>query len=123
MIREEIGEKRHETNNRPLPIDREIKTIFWGPHIAFDFRNHQHTYTREAKEPSLTNVLSLDQRPTKVFKRENEPITFTEEDSQRVHFPYNDPLVITVQIANMKVHRTLINTRSLVDIFYYHVLK
>ena len=53
--------------------------------------------------------MSLNQRPMKVFKHENEPITFIEEDSRQVHFPYNDLLVITIQITNMKAHRTLID--------------
>ena len=58
-----------------------------------------------------------------MFKHEDEPITFTEEDARRIHFPHNDTLVVTVQIRNMKVHRSLIDNRSYVDIMYLNALQ
>ena len=57
-----------------------------------------------------------------MFKHEDEPITFMEEDERRVYFPHNDPFVIKVQIGNMKVHRTLLNDGSSVDILYLNAL-
>ena len=44
----------------------------------------------------MTNIMTLDQKPAKHLKREYEPITFIEDDSRRVHYPHNDPLVITM---------------------------
>ena len=69
-------------NNRSLPIDGEIRTIFGGPHIAGDSRNSMDRYAREAKKSPLTSVVLLDQRPIKAFKCENEPIPFTEVDAR-----------------------------------------
>lgn len=31
-------------------------------------------------------------------------ITFTNEETQRIHYPHNDALVITMTIVNHKVH-------------------
>ena len=71
----------------------------------------------------MTNVHHLEERPMKNFCRENEPITFTEEDARKVHYPHNDPLVVTVQIGNMLVHRTLIDNGSSMDILYLSALE
>ena len=59
----------------------------------------------------------LGEKPPKSFKREAEDITFTDADGQWVHYPYNDPLVITTIIGNMNVHWTLVDNGSSVDIY------
>ena len=40
-----------------------------------------------------------------------------------MHFPHNDPLALTVQLANMQVHRVLIDSGSFVDILYRPTLE
>lgn len=82
---------------------------------------------REVRKPPLTNVLHLTQKPPKMLKHEDEPITFMDENTRRIHFPRNDPLVVVVvvvvQIVNMKVHKTLIDNESSVDILYLNALR
>ncbi|PON47906.1 hypothetical protein TorRG33x02_321910 [Trema orientale] len=58
----------------------------------------------EAQKAPTTNVLHLEDHPTKSFHREIELITFIEEDANKVHSPHNDHLVLTIQISNMLVH-------------------
>ena len=71
----------------------------------------------------MTNVLTLELKPENLLKREDNRITFTEEDSRWVHYPYNNPSVVTGQIAIIKVHRTLVNNNSSIDILYLDALK
>lgn len=48
-------------------------------------------------------------------------MTFTEDDASHMQFPYNDPLVVTLQIANRTtglVYRFLVDTESSVNMIY-----
>lgn len=67
--------------------------------------------------------MNLDQWSLKSFCRENRPITFIEKDILRVHYPHNNPLVITVQLKNMKVCRTLVDNESSGNILYQCALE
>ena len=46
-------------------------------------------------------------------------IVFTKVDASWVHNPYEDALVITVEIPNSLVHRLLVNSGSAVNILYW----
>ncbi|KAK0584600.1 hypothetical protein LWI29_015951 [Acer saccharum] len=50
-------------------------------------------------------------------------IIFTEDDAYNTVQPHHDPMVITVQIANCRVHRILVDTGSSVDILFKGALK
>ena len=71
------------------------------------------------KERSFTNVHSVDKRPAKQFKGENDDITFKESDAHLIHHPHCDTLVITTMMANNNVHRILVDNGSSVDILSY----
>lgn len=43
-------------------------------------------------------------------------ISFSEEDALNLHQPHNDALVVSLTIANIKVHRILIDGGSSADI-------
>ena len=45
-------------------------------------------------------------------------MTFTEDDASHVQFPHNDPLVVTLQIANHRVHMIQVDTGSSVNVLY-----
>lgn len=53
----------------------------------------------------------------------NEPITFTEEDALKVNYPHIDPSVVIVLLGNMKVHRTLVDNGSSINILYQSALE
>lgn len=67
-----------------------------GPHIAGTSRGSHKCYVNELK---------------------------THDGAPHVQFPHNDPFVITVQIANRRVHRALIDNGSSVNVLYNETLE
>ena len=90
--------------NMPPPIEGDdIITIAGGPHLAGTSRGSQKCYVNELKMHDGTPHVPEPRAP-KHQRVESQPITFTKEDVEHVQFPHNDPLVITVQVANRRVH-------------------
>ena len=50
---------------------------------------------------------------------EEQAITFTDEDAERVHHPHDDAIVITLLITDYTTRRVLVDNGSLADILYY----
>ena len=48
---------------------------------------------------------------------DEQPITFTDEDAERVHHPHDDAIVITLLIADYTTRRVLVDNGSSADIF------
>ncbi|VFQ62046.1 unnamed protein product [Cuscuta campestris] len=63
------------------------------------------------------------QRPLLPKRKKKEPLIFTDEDYPQVLSPHRDALVIKVEINNVVVHRTLVNTSSSVNIMYINTFK
>ena len=54
---------------------------------------------------------------------DKQAITFTDEDAERVHHPYDDTIVITLLIADYTTRRVLVDNGSSTDILYYPAFK
>ena len=50
---------------------------------------------------------------------DEQAITFTDEDSERIHHPHDDTIVITLLIAGYTTRRVLVDNGSSADILYY----
>ena len=50
---------------------------------------------------------------------DEQAITFTNEDAERIHHPPDDAIVITLLIANYTTRRVLVDNGSSADILYY----
>ena len=50
---------------------------------------------------------------------DEQAITFTEEDAERIHHPYDDAIVITLLIADYTTRRVLVDNGSSADILYF----
>ena len=50
---------------------------------------------------------------------DEQAITFTDEDSERIHLPHDDAIVITLLIADYTTRRVLVDNGSSADILYY----
>ncbi|XP_074346263.1 uncharacterized protein LOC141685037 [Apium graveolens] len=100
-----------------------IRAIFGGHPFVGDSNRALERNARESRHPPLTNIHSLEDRPSKVFKGESADITFKEKESRWVHHPHNDALVITMLIGTMNVHRVFLDNGSSTNILYYSTYK
>jgi hypothetical protein len=57
-------------------------------------------------------------KPPKSRKRDAQVIGFSDDDYAGVSLPHTDALVLSLAIANHKIHRILIDTGSSADILY-----
>jgi hypothetical protein len=71
-------------------------------------------HARHLKEFEIYSI----QRPPKMRKYEDLLISFSNEDFVGVSLPHSDALVVTLAIANHKIHRVLVDTESSTDIIY-----
>ncbi|XP_028117574.1 uncharacterized protein LOC114315186 [Camellia sinensis] len=55
--------------------------------------------------------------------RSSTKISFSNEDLTWVHYPYNDALLVTLQIGKFDVKRILINKGNSAEIIYYGLFK
>ncbi|VFQ88201.1 unnamed protein product [Cuscuta campestris] len=63
------------------------------------------------------------QRPPLPKRKKKEPLIFTDEDYPPVLSPHRDALVKKVEINNVVVHRTLVDTGSSVNVMYSNTFK
>ena len=63
--------------------------------------------------------VQLSGRSPRVRTTNEQAITFTEEDAERIHHPHDDAIVITLLIADYTTRRVLVDNGSSVDILYF----
>jgi hypothetical protein len=116
----------HRGNARPNPENprqapraqetvTEIRTISGGFSGGGESVSARKAHARKL---ASKEVLALNE-PGKVRKRESEGVTFSEEDEWGVSVPHDDPLVVTMTVANCSVRRILIDNGSSADILYW----
>ena len=66
----------------------------------------------------IQNV-QLSGRSPKTRGIDEPTISFTDEEAERIHHPYDDAIVITLLIANYTTRRVLVDNGSSADILYY----
>ena len=105
---EKLKGKVEESSRPPLG---EIKVIIGG-----DLTGR----TSKAKKAYLKEVQSvqLSGRPPGARSTDEQPITFTDEEAERIHHPHDNAIVITLLIDD-DTRRVLLDNRSSADILYY----
>ncbi|XP_065623958.1 uncharacterized protein LOC136065129 [Quercus suber] len=106
---EKLKAKVEESSRPPLG---EIRIILRGS-LAGQSSKSKKAYLRAVQSVQLSG-LSPSAGTT-----DEQAITFTDEDAERVHHPHDDAIVITLLIADYKTRRVLIDNGSSVDILYY----
>ena len=71
------------------------------------------TYLRMIQNIQLTGSMP------KMTRMDNLVIGFSEEDTRRLHHPYDDALVVSVRVGDYNMHRILVDNGSSADILYY----
>ena len=77
--------------------------------------------SKKASETYLGMVQNV-QLTGLVLKMEwvNNPIIgFSEEDDWRLHHPYDDALIVSIQVGDYNIHRVLVDNGSSANILYY----
>ncbi|XP_010695334.1 uncharacterized protein LOC104907994 [Beta vulgaris subsp. vulgaris] len=89
-------------------IDEDVVLVISGGFAAGGPTNRGHkNYLRELSQVMLTNQAEYDPFPK---------IVVSEQDRGKIRTPHDDPLVVEMKIANLRVRRILIDTGSTTDI-------
>jgi hypothetical protein len=59
------------------------------------------------------------ERPHKSHRRDSMVVGFSDEDYARVSLPHTDAIMVTLQVANHRIHRMFVNNGSWADILYW----
>ena len=78
----------------------------------------QSSKSRKTYLKVMQNVKLSKQSP-RTSTTEEQAITFTDKDAERVHHPCNDAIVITLLIADYMTRRVLVDNGSSANILYY----
>ena len=66
----------------------------------------------------MVQSVQLSGRPPRDRNTDEQAITFTEEEAERIHHPHDDAIVITLLIADYTTRRVLVDNGSSADILY-----
>ncbi|XP_059654814.1 uncharacterized protein LOC132301590 [Cornus florida] len=96
----------------------EIKVISSGFAGGGETSSAWRAHARRIRSFSEVNEVGMTSPPTKLPRVEEPVITFSEEDDKGIHQPHDDPLVVSMVIANFTVRRILIDNGSSADILF-----
>jgi len=88
--------------------------------IAGGFAGGGTTSTARKRHLQIVQSVNVISRP---LAKKMLPITFTNADFKGVDPQQDDPMVITVEIENFAVMKTLVDQGSSVDILYWSIFK
>ena len=99
-----------EKSSRP-PFG-EIKVIIGGNSIG-------HSSKSKKAYLKVVQSVQLSERSPRARTTDEQAITFTDENAERIHHPHDDAIVITLLIADYTTERVLVDNGSSADILYY----
>jgi hypothetical protein len=111
-----VARERSRSQAHPSPQENllEIYTIAGGFGGGGKSSSARKAYPRQLNDFEVYSV----QKPPKSQKHEAQVIGFSDDDYAGVSLPHTDALVLSLAIANHKIHRILIDTRSSANILY-----
>ncbi|XP_058078992.1 uncharacterized protein LOC131227260 [Magnolia sinica] len=112
---EERTAQREEQPSKSAEELVEIRTIFGGSSSRGDSNIAHKAHSRKS-DPK--HYVHMTERPRKELRVNLAGLTFTEDDTPGIQHPHDDALVVTMTIANHKVYRILVDTRSSANVIY-----
>ena len=106
---EKLKGKIEESSRPPLG---EIRVIIGGSSTG------QSSKSKKAYLKVVQSI-QLSRRSPRARSTNEQAITFTDEDVERIHHPYDDAIVITLLIVDYTTRRVPVDNGSLADILYY----
>ncbi|XP_058192108.1 uncharacterized protein LOC131309503 [Rhododendron vialii] len=118
-MRDDTSKERKDATAPRSGLIREIKVIHGGLAGGGESSNARKAHLRKLRTEEYLEVNTVS-RPSKIQKKEEIPILFSEEDIKGTQVPHDDRLVITIVVANYLTGRVLIDSGSSTDILYLH---
>ncbi|GMN66700.1 hypothetical protein TIFTF001_035760 [Ficus carica] len=122
-----------EPRNRPAPGTRRnqrpddqpdepgpkhiVHTIFGGTATG-DTASSRRSYAREARWFARGEFINMTEHVSKICRQSSTPITFTDEEADRLLHPHNDALVGEIRVADNVIRRVLIDSGSSADVMF-----
>ena len=106
---EKLKGKVEESSRPPLG---EIKVIIGGSSTG-QLSKSKKAYLK------VVQSIQLSRRSPRARSTDEQAITFTDEDAERIHHPHDDAIVITLLITDYTTRRVLVDNGSSADILYY----
>ncbi|GMN38363.1 hypothetical protein TIFTF001_007585 [Ficus carica] len=122
-----------EPSNRPAPSTRRnqrpddrpdepgpehiVHTIFGGT-ATRDTASSWRSYARETRRFARGEFINMTEFVSKICRQSSTPITFTDEEADRLLHPHNDALVGEIRVADNVIRRVLIDNGSSTDVLF-----
>ena len=97
---------------------RIITTTAWRNKGYYKGKFNRPSKSKKAYLKVVQSV-QLSGRSPRARSTDEQVITFTDEDVERIHHPHDDAIVITLLIADYITRKVLVDNRSSTDILYY----
>ncbi|XP_059650749.1 uncharacterized protein LOC132296580 [Cornus florida] len=115
-ITEDWRRDNHAPKQQPVG---EIRVISGGYAGGGETATAQKTYARRAI--AEVNEVGMFNSPSKTLRYADTTIMFSEADAKGIQQPHDDPLVVSMVVANYTITRILIDNGSSADIIFSHV--
>ena len=111
--RKDKGKKKENDSDENM---HDVNHIWGGPFAGNSGKARKNLARQARHEPNGLDINLTDRLQNSRFR--DTPIIFSEEDTRGIHHPHCDALVVTLPVANKRLHRILIDNGSSADILF-----
>ncbi|GMN63036.1 hypothetical protein TIFTF001_032106 [Ficus carica] len=100
------------------PEQEHIVHIIFSGTVTGDTASGQRSYIREARRFARGEYINMAEHISKICRQDSTPITFTDDETDRLLHPYNNALIGEIRVADNVVRHVLIDNGSSADIMF-----